>query len=365
MKKIDVNISGKEYPVYLGAAIFSKLLSLLDKHNLYKNIFVIVDKKVMEYHNRKINSFYEGLKTKKNIFVFESLEKNKTLNSMKLIFSKMLEENFSRDTVVVAVGGGITGDIAGFAASAFARGVQFVQVPTTLLAMVDSSVGGKTGVNFGKTKNIIGAFYQPRFVLIDSDFLKTLPEDEILCGIGEIVKTGFLTSGKLFHMNKGELNKVLRLDSRLISNIIEDCVKFKASVVVKDEKEESGLRKILNLGHTFAHALEVELKHNIKHGQAVIIGLACAFHLSNKIGLMNDEILVENLSMIVKFSEKIKLGKINPGRAFEIMKRDKKNKDEIIKFVLISSAGKIFTDMEASKQDVIYALTNGIQYFIS
>jgi len=214
------------------------------------------------------------------------------------------------------------------------------------------------------TKNIIGSFYQPKFVLIDTDFLNTLPEEEIICGLGEIVKYGLLIGDSFFNLIKNNLENAFNLDNSLIIKIIEECINFKASVVEKDEKEETGLRKILNLGHTFAHAFEVAQKHKVKHGQAVIVGLSCALHLSNKIGVMNDTQLAKYLSLIVLFSKKIRVTNLDIEKCYEIMKRDKKNKDEIIKFVLLSSAGKLMIDVQSKKDDVIYALKNGIQYFV-
>ena len=311
----------------------------------------------------KVEKSYRNLNGKKYFEIFNTSEDYKSIDSMQKFFTDLLKSGFSRDTVVAAIGGGITGDIAGFTASVFARGVQYVQVPTTLLAMVDSSVGGKTGINFGHTKNIIGTFYQPKFVLIDTTLLKTLPKEEVICGLGEVVKYGFLIGEKFFDQIKKDMNKLIKLDTGLITNVIEECIKFKAGVVEKDEKEESGLRKILNLGHTFAHAIEVEQEHKIKHGQAVIVGLACALHLSNKMGLLNDELLAKYLSLIIMFVGKIEIKMPDINKIYEIMKRDKKNKNEVIKFVLLSSAGKILIDVEAKKQDAIYALNNGIEYF--
>jgi 3-dehydroquinate synthase len=364
MKTINVKLSGNSYPVYVGKEIFGKLSEFISKNTIYKNIFVIADKKMYSKHKKAIDQFYSRMIGKKYFSLIEASEKNKSFKSLHKFYEEMLQNGFGRDTVIIAVGGGITGDIAGFAAATFARGVQFVQIPTTLLAMVDSSVGGKTGINFENTKNIIGSFYQPKFVSVDTDFLKTLPEEEIICGLGEIVKYGFLIGDDFYEFLKKNLNKILKVETKLLTGVIEECIKFKAGIVEKDEKEESGLRKVLNLGHTFAHAVEVEQKHKIKHGQAVIVGLACALHLSNRIGLMNDVMLAKYLSLIVLFEDKIKLNKLDIAKCFEIMKRDKKNKDEIIKFVLLSSAGNIAVDVEAGKDDVFYAMNNGFQYFI-
>lgn len=364
MKKINVKLQSNPYPIYIGNNIYGKIWSLLNENNLNKKAFFVIDKNLYAKHKNGIERLYKSFDTKKHFLIFEPSEEKKSFESLQNYFDEMLKLGFGRDTVVIAIGGGITGDIAGFASSVFARGVQFIQVPTTLLSMVDSSVGGKTGINFGHTKNIIGTFYQPNFVLIDTDFLKTLPEEEIVCGLGEIVKYGFLIDDEFFDFVKNNIRRMLALNNSLITKVIEECVKFKAGVVEKDEREETGLRKILNLGHTFAHALEVEQEHKIKHGQAVIVGLSCALHLSNKLGLLNDDKLAKYLSLIILFAGNIRIGNLEINKCYEIMKRDKKNKDEVIKFVLLSSAGKLLIDVEAQKEDVIYAINNGIQYFI-
>ncbi|MEJ5352271.1 MAG: 3-dehydroquinate synthase [Melioribacteraceae bacterium] len=362
MKKIDIKIPNNSYPVFIGSGIFHRLADFeIIKSN--KNIFLVVDKNLYLNHQKTISSFYEKLDGKKFFHIFEAKEENKSFNSLKEIFSKLIKNNFGRDTLLISIGGGITGDIASFAASIYSRGIKYIQVPTTLLSMVDSSVGGKTGINFGNTKNIIGSFYQPELVLIDTNFLKTLPQDEIICGMGEILKYGLLIGDDFYNEIKNKLQKLLDVKSNVIEDVIKKCVQFKGDIVKNDEKEKSGLRKILNLGHTFAHAIEVEQKHNLKHGQAVIVGLTCALHLSNKINLLQDSELENYLPLLLKFSDSIDIQKYNPNKLYEIMKRDKKNKDAEIKFVLLKKAGQLLIDVPASKEDVVYALNNGIQYY--
>lgn len=180
MKRIEIDIPGKQYSVFLGKNTFTSLLKTIKQEKLNENIFLIVDNKVFEFYRKTIFRFFNSLSKKKHCLVIDVSEKNKSYKTLNEIYSALIENNFGRDTLIVSVGGGITGDIAGFAAATFARGVQYVNVPTTLLSMVDSSVGGKTGINFGNTKNIIGSFYQPKFVLVDTAFLKTLPKDEII-----------------------------------------------------------------------------------------------------------------------------------------------------------------------------------------
>ena len=362
MKKIDIKIPGKEYPVFIDTHIFDRLGKIIQSQKLYKNLFVIIDKTVLELHRTKIIRFVSNFPGKYFIQEFEASEINKNLSSSEKIYNNLILNGFGRDTLIVAIGGGITGDLAGFVAATYARGVQFVQIPTTLVAAVDSSIGGKTGINFGDTKNIIGSFYQPEFVLVDTDFLITLPEEEIICGIGEIVKYAFLTDQKFFVTLKNNINKLLKLDSSFTSKVIETCVSFKSDIVTKDEKESS-LRKILNFGHTFAHAIEVEQEHKIKHGQAVIAGLVCALDLSRRIGILNNKNFEELIKLPLLVKEKINLERFDVPNIYEIMKRDKKGRNYKIKFVLLKSIGNLLVDVEVDEADVNSSIQQGIGYF--
>ncbi|MEW6702455.1 MAG: 3-dehydroquinate synthase [Bacteroidota bacterium] len=363
MKKIDIRIPAKEYPVFIGANIFDSLEKIIRIKKLSRNLFMIIDRKVMNLYRDDIKRFSSNFSGKIFINEFDASEANKSYLELAKIYNDLIAIGYGRDSLIVAIGGGITGDIAGFAASTFARGIQFVQVPTTLLAAVDSSVGGKTGINFGETKNIIGAFHQPEFVLIDTEFLKTLPEEEIICGIGEIVKYAFLSDKKFFELLKNNFHKLLELDSTFTTRAIETCIKFKGDVVAKDEKE-SGLRKILNLGHTFAHAIEVEQNYLIKHGQAVVVGLACALELSRRTGLLSEKLFTQYLQLPFMFKDKITLNAFDPLQIYEIMKRDKKGRENRIKFVLLKEIGRLIVDVEAEKDEVIYCLNKSLALFI-
>ena len=363
MKKIDVKIPGNSYPVYIGNGVFQQVQNLINKHKLHKNIFIIVDENVFNLHSDKIDRFISHINSKTYLYSINATELNKSGSQVADIYSALIENGFGKDSLIVAIGGGITGDIAGYAASTFARGIQIVHVPTTLLAMVDSSIGGKTGINFESTKNIIGTFYQPDFVLIDLDFLKTLPEEEILCGLGEILKYTLLIGGDFQNQVNKKYMKILNLDSKFLMEVVLSCVSFKAGIVAQDEKEKSGLRKILNLGHTFAHAIEVERNHNIKHGQAVIIGLCSALHLSNRLNLLSDKFYKEYLSVLLKTKSRIQIDIFYPVKIYEIMKRDKKSVNDKIKFVLIQEAVKIILDVEAGMVDVMNSINTGLHHF--
>ncbi|MEW6506479.1 MAG: 3-dehydroquinate synthase [Bacteroidota bacterium] len=364
MKKFEIKTSSKLYPVYYESGLFQKLNLLIAKHDLKQNTFIIIDQNVYKYHNEKIDSFISRLNVKVCLYSINPSEINKSHTQLNDIYSALIENGFGRDTLIVAIGGGITGDIAGFAASTFSRGVNIIHVPTTLLAMVDSSIGGKTGINFESTKNIIGTFYQPDFVLIDTDFLKTLPEEEFICGLGEVIKYSLLIGNGFLKEIKKSLSKSLKLDKKLLLDSIDTCIKFKSGIVEKDEKELNGLRKVLNLGHTFAHAIEVERGHTIKHGQSVIIGLTCSLYLSKKLGILNEKLFKEYLSLFLLAKEKIRLPFFYPVKIYEIMKRDKKAANNKLKFVLLKEAGNILIDVEASKHLVLDSINEGLNHFI-
>ncbi|MBU1099180.1 MAG: 3-dehydroquinate synthase [Bacteroidetes bacterium] len=362
MKKIDVTIPQKSYPFFIGENILPKLPGQIKKLGLNKNLFLIIDRNVQKFYGKTLDELFSDFEGKVKKQVITASEKNKTHETLTLLYNSLLKNGFGRDTVIVAIGGGIVGDIAGFVASTFSRGVQYVQVPTTLLAAVDSSVGGKTGVNFGATKNIVGAFYQPDFVLFDTDFLKTLGEKELLCGIGEITKYAFLAGQSYFNYASKNIDRIFDTEKNVVSRIVVDSISYKASVVSKDEKE-SGIRKVLNLGHTFAHAVEVEQSHKIKHGEAVIVGIVCSLFLSNKLMIISDVELKKQLGFFNRFLGRIKISKPNLDALYKIMLRDKKNRENIIKFVLIKTSGEILLDVVAEKKDVYFALKNGLQLF--
>ena len=362
MKKVEINIPGKEYSVLIEQHLFDRLEKIILSKKSNKNLFIVIDRKVLELHRTKIIRFVSNFPGKYFIHEFVSDESNKSFSSADKMYSDLISQKFGRDTLMLAIGGGITGDIAGFVASTFARGIQFIQIPTTLLAAVDSSVGGKTGINFSETKNIIGTFYQPEMVLIDSGFLKTLPEEEVVCGIGEILKYAFLIDQKFFVALRNNLFKLIKLDSSFTSKIIESCIQFKGDIVLADEKEGS-LRKILNLGHTFAHAIEIEQNYRIKHGQAVIIGLVCALDLSRRMEILDKKLFEEYLQLPLLLRNFISIDKFDADHIYEVMKRDKKGFNNNIKFVLVNSIGNILIDVEADESEVLQSIQQGIGYF--
>lgn len=361
MKKIDVPVPGKKYPVYTGSGCFGQIEHLLEKHKMPAKILAVADANIIKYQPEALSHLLDSKKFKVELFRFSASEEKKSLAAVEKIYKTLQNGGYGRDSAIIAVGGGITGDVAAFAASTYMRGIKFVNVPTSLLAMVDSSVGGKTGVNFNKAKNFIGTFYQPEFVFIDTKMLDTLEPEGIYAGFGELYKTAFLAGKKLFPLIDDAMGEVFYGNYSSVEKAICEAVKFKAGVVVKDETE-SGLRKILNLGHTFAHAIEAETNYFVKHGLAVISGLASALYLSNRKGIMSDEAFGENIKRISSFSEILIFPKADPEKIYLSMLGDKKNREGKIKFVLLKDAGEAVIDVEASKSEVLAAIKFGQKF---
>lgn len=363
MKRIKVNIPDNQYDVVLGENAIYSLYNEIERLGLSTNIFGVIDKNVFELHKTALFDAFKSFVSESKYIVIDSTEQNKSLETIQAIYEHLLKEKFSRDGLILAVGGGIVGDVAGFAAASYMRGIPYIQVPSTLLAAVDSSVGGKTGVNFNQRKNIIGAFHQPQLVVADTKFYKSLDRKEILCGMGEVIKYAYLSNEKFYNKVKDNIENILALHSGALSEIIEESINIKAGVVKQDEKE-SGLRKILNLGHTFSHAIESRRNYGIKHGKAVVVGITAALYLSNELNILPDEKLTQLLSLINKVEKYIEIDEPEPERIYEIMFSDKKNRDGKIKFVLIKGIGEILIDVEAEQELVLRAVEKAGEHFV-
>jgi 3-dehydroquinate synthase len=341
--KLYVKTGNQKYPIFIGNNILNKFRIIL-KENLinFNQCLVVADKNVPK---KLINKVLNSLPKKKiSLHYFNSSEKNKSQKSIDNILSILLSKNFNRNDCLISVGGGITGDVSGFAASLFKRGLKFINIPTTLLSQVDSSIGGKTGINNKYGKNLIGAFYQPSLVISDIIFLKSLPKREIICGYGEILKHAIIADKKFFTFLDISGSQILDLKSPLIERAIFKSCSIKKKIVETDEKEMD-IRKILNFGHTFAHAYEATLGYSKKlnHGEAVILGIktAAKFSLSNNI-LSNKEFnLIENhlkkLSLPKNINKFFSIKDLN--KILYFMKKDKKNNSNKINLVLLKKIG--------------------------
>ena len=341
--KLNIKTENQKYPIFIGNNIIGNLSKFLRENLIsFNQCLIVADKNVPKKLIKKVlNSL---LKKKITLHHFNSSEKNKNQKNIDDILSILLNKNFNRNDCVISIGGGITGDISGFAASIFKRGLKFINIPTTLLSQVDSSIGGKTGINNKHGKNLIGTFYQPSLVISDIIFLKSLPKREIICGYGEILKHAIISDKKFFSFLDKNGSQIFNLKSPLIEKAIFKSCSIKKKVVEADEKE-MGIRKILNFGHTFAHAYEATLKYSKKlnHGEAVILGIKTAAKFSLSINILNikEFNLIENhlnkLDLpknINKFFSKRDLNKI-----LSFMKKDKKNNSNKINLVLLKKIG--------------------------
>jgi 3-dehydroquinate synthase len=339
MERITVSLDERSYPISIGAGLFNDpaFLSFLSPK---QKVVVITNVTVAPFYADGIVSLLEQQNCQTSVLSLPDGEKYKSLDTFNTVMSYLIEHNYSRDVVLIALGGGVIGDLVGFAAACYQRGVDFVQMPTTLLSQVDSSVGGKTAVNHPLGKNMIGAFYQPKSVIIDTDCLATLPEREFASGMAEVIKYGIIYDTEFFDWLEQNLEKLYHLDNEALTYAISRCCSIKAEVVTLDEKE-SGIRALLNLGHTFGHAIEAELGYgNWLHGEAVAAGTVMAV----KTAQLQDLISEDELVRIVSIFRRAKLPVHTPESMsyadfIKHMMRDKKVLAGQLRLVLPTSIG--------------------------
>lgn len=314
MQIIEINTPSLKSIVYVGEGAFDKYAK-----EISGNKFVITDSNVYKLYFRLIESAFPGAP----VYVFTAGERSKNKDTLFKILDKMITAGATRKTTVIALGGGVVGDVAGLAAALYMRGVELVQIPTTLLSQVDSSVGGKTAVDYKGVKNVIGAFYQPSMVIVDPVFLKTLPKRELKCGLGEIVKYGALDCGIY---NKLQQNSVRLFDLQFLEGITAECIRHKAKVVTEDERDISGARKALNVGHTTGHAFELYYRRK-SHGEYVLIGMYYELYLAEMAGLCGRAYADSLRRLICKVIGKVPCYE-DADRAALIAKYDKKNAEQ-------------------------------------
>ena len=336
METIQIDLEKNNYNIYIDKNLLASIDKYLDKSDKY---IIVTDENVDSlYGDYLINSLGEREVYK---YVITPGEDSKNINTLTSLLSFMLDSHFNRKSIVIAFGGGVVGDLAGFAASIYMRGVKYIQVPTTLLAQVDSSVGGKTAVNFPQSKNSVGSFYQPKAVIIDTQVLISLPYRELLSGIGEVIKYGIIYDYNFFLYIKENIEKLKSKDEDTIKYTIKRCCEVKAQVVANDEKETS-IRKILNFGHTIGHSLEgITNYKKYTHGEAIIIGMYYEAKLALKMGLINDEYYLEIASLLENIGLDLDISMYDKDNLINIMTHDKKNTNDKISFILPIDKGKV------------------------
>jgi len=346
MERLSIDLKENPYDIYIKAGITKELYSHIGEAEKW---LIITDSNVDPLYASLLEKslgqqdFYK--------FVMEAGEERKTFATVEAILSFMIKHQFTRKSKIIALGGGVVGDIAGFAASIYMRGIPWIQVPTTLLAQVDSSVGGKTGINMAGAKNMVGSFYQPDTVIIDPNLLKTLSKKELFSGIGEVIKYGIIYDNNFLKYVDENLENLLKLNNEITQKVIKRCCEIKAAIVTKDEKEE-GLRKILNFGHTMGHALEAATHYQkYTHGEAVLLGMHHETLMAKAMGWIDKaycrEItdLIHKTGMDCTISNQLKIDML------EMMEKDKKNTDRKISFVLPTGKATV-KEILLSKEEV-------------
>ena len=358
--KLTVNIAPKEgfsYDIIIGSGILSGLGALLKEKTRAKKFLIVTNETIFGLYKDKIKV------ENAHFVILQDGEEFKNFESLQTILDAAIEHKLERRDCIIAFGGGVVGDIAGFAASIYLRGIDFVQIPTTLLAQVDSSVGGKVAINHPKGKNLIGAFYQPKFVLADIELLKTLDLRQLKTGLGEVLKYAFIEKScacplnyRLFDFLHANKDRIMNLDPAAVSQLINICCTLKASVVAQDETEK-GLRAILNFGHTFAHAIETLSDYTrFTHGEAVAAGMKMAVRLGCEIGRNDADYEHAADELISKYGLDVDLPGFNPEEFVEAMTLDKKADDSRIRFILPDGDFRVKMVSDVPREKVLRVL---------
>jgi len=356
MKTIRVNLAANSYNVYIDRNLLERIGDILIHEKGPCKALLITDS--------NIDRIYSGIVTQslvRNKFdvkpvILKPGEDQKTLETAFALYDACFDHKLDRNSLIVALGGGVVGDISGFIASTFMRGIPFIQVPTSLLAQVDSSIGGKVAVNHPKGKNMIGSFYQPKAVFIDTDTLSTLPAAELIAGLVEVVKYGVIRDAELFGYIEKNLSDILQLNHDALFRIIAVSCQIKANVVEKDEKE-THLRAILNYGHTIGHAIEALTDYKkYRHGEAVAIGMLYATQIAREMGLANHTVFDRQLSLIKKLGLPLHTG-LKPESIIKSLYTDKKVISGKLRFILPARIGEVIISEQVT-EDILYRVLN-------
>ena len=362
MKNIRLTIKTKTqtYPIIFGSKLIFKIKNIIRSNSIqFNQCLLLIDTNVPKKIVKKIKKSFGN----KNIYLqfFKATEKNKTQKSVDKILKTLINKNFSRSDCLITIGGGVTGDVGGFAASLYKRGLQFINIPSTLLSQVDSSIGGKTGINTIYGKNLIGSFYQPKLVISDTIFLNSLPKRELICGYGEILKHSLIANKNFYNFLKKNIKNILNLKPPYINKAIYESCKIKKFIVEKDENEKN-LRKILNFGHTFAHAYEASLNYSKKlnHGEAVLLGMCTALNFSYKNKFLKKEDYQSVIDHIknskLPFNLKEYFSKKYLNKILSYMTKDKKNNSKKINLILLKKIGNPILGKEFQKNKLKFFL---------
>ena len=354
---LSVDLEDRSYPIYIGSDLLTEA-ELLTRHIHGQSALVVTNSTVEPLYFTAIQQSLDSAGIRHDRVILEDGEQYKTLDAVTRIIDVLLENQHDRRTTVIALGGGVVGDIGGFAAAVYQRGVNFIQIPTTLLSQVDSSVGGKTGVNHPLGKNMIGAFYQPRCVIADINTFNTLPPRQLAAGLAEVIKYGLIYNAEFFAWLEANIDGLLQLDPELLAEAVLVSCETKARVVEQDERE-SGIRAILNLGHTFGHAIETVMGYgNWLHGEAVAAGMMMAIDLSIREGLVDESLRARSIDLLSRAGLPVSPpDSISVEQYLNVMAIDKKTLDGNIRLVLLRALGEAFVTADYSPDKLQQTLT--------
>jgi 3-dehydroquinate synthase len=346
VKSVQVNLGSRSYPIHVKSGLLKQTASTLSDQNHGQKWVIISQYNLMELFGFDLMTELNESGFNCDYITLPIGEASKSLNEFSRVISQMVEFGCDRKTTILALGGGVVGDVSGFVASSFMRGIDYYQIPTTLLAMVDSAIGGKTGINIAEGKNLVGAIYQPKGVLIDPVILESLSKEEVMAGLGEVIKYGAIWD-KAFLI---DISTWLEdIDSFPFEDAIRKSCKIKAEVVSKDERE-GDLRRILNFGHTIGHALESHLGYGkIRHGEAVALGMKCAGFISQKLNLLSKEEL-STLNQTINRLPLPQLPHINGNHLMPFIKTDKKSEKGVLNFVLLDGLGNAISSTDVTEE---------------
>ena len=358
MKTLTVDLAERSYPIYIGEGLLDRLNNLYSWDKVSQALLV-TNTTVAALYLEQVRKALKSANPKMQIqdVVLPDGEQYKNWATLNQVYDALLHYKYERSCLLVALGGGVVGDMTGFAAASYQRGVNFIQIPTTLLSQVDSSVGGKTGINHPLGKNMIGAFYQPQSVIIDTNTLATLPDRELSAGLAEVIKYGLITDAEFFAWLEKNIDALLDREPRALAHIIERSCFNKAQIVASDEKE-SGQRALLNLGHTFGHAIESHQGYgNWLHGEAVAAGTMVAAQLSQRLGWLNDNQLLRIKNIFIRARLPVKIpGDMSAMDFYEKMQVDKKVVKGKIRYILLKDIGAATIESNVSQSDVMAAI---------
>jgi shikimate kinase/3-dehydroquinate synthase len=358
-----VETATQSYPIFVGYALLDELGEKMKQTALSGAATVISDENVCSLYGSRVEGILKDADFAVNSFVVPPGEETKNIDYAIKIYDFLVENRAERDDIIIALGGGVVGDLAGFVAATFLRGIFWVQVPTSLVAMVDASIGGKVGVNHPEGKNLIGAFYQPNLVLADCKTLTTLPQRELTSGWAEVIKHGLILDEEFFQFLESNVNRLKELEPDLLTRAIARSAAIKAQVVSQDEKEREGKRTILNYGHTIAHGLEAATQYKrFLHGEAVAIGMVGAAKLSQRLGLLPSAAVERQRALLQKFGLPTSLRakrsnlKLSLAEITKAMELDKKVKEKAIRWVLLQDIGKVVIRADVPQKEVLAVL---------